>query len=143
MADGYPSDEMVNVFKGQDAVVLSLSFFGKQRHTALVQASITAGIKRLIASTYGGTDRSEEAEQFFPIAAENGKIIKELRAAENPGWSWTSISCGLFFDLYASVFYSDLSTDIKQLYQDWLLRLGPKGLHCPDLGLWRQQVLCY
>lgn len=91
---------MVEAFQGKDAVVLCLGFLGKPCHSALANASIKAGVKRLIASTYGGTDRSKEAEQFFPIAAEHGKILRKLKAAETPGWSWTSISCGLFFDLY-------------------------------------------
>jgi hypothetical protein len=89
-------------------VVLCLGFFAEHHHAALADASIKAGVKRLIASAYGGNDRSEEAQQFFPIAAGKGKIIKELREAETPGWSWTAICCGFFFDLYVWMLYSDL-----------------------------------
>jgi hypothetical protein len=80
-------------------VILSLGYPAQHRHAALADASIKAGVKRLIASVYGGNDRNKEAVQFFPILAGKAKIVAELKAAETPGWSWTSICCGLFFGL--------------------------------------------
>jgi uncharacterized protein YbjT (DUF2867 family) len=99
VTDGYPYEEMVEVFRGQDAVILSLGYSAQHRHAALADASIKAGVKRLIASVYGGNDRNKEAVQFFPIMAGKAKIVAELKAVETPGWSWTSVCCGLFFDL--------------------------------------------
>jgi len=103
VSDGYPDNEMTDAFKGQHAVVLCLGFAAEQYHASLVDSSIKAGVKHLIASAYGGNDRSREAQELFPIAAQKGKIIAELKAREQPGWSWTAICCGLFFDFSLSM----------------------------------------
>lgn len=96
--DGYPDEEMVEAFKGQDAVVLSLGFQAQPRHSALVQASIKAGVKRLVASGYGANDDNAAVQKMFPFAAQKAQQVEELKGLERPGWSWTSICCGLFFD---------------------------------------------
>ena len=93
---------MVEAFKGQDAVVLSLGFQAQPRHSALVQASIKAGVKRLIASGFGANDDNVAVQKMFPFAAQKAQQVKELKSLERPGWSWTSICCGLFFDLYVA-----------------------------------------
>ncbi|MCJ1421364.1 hypothetical protein MMC32_007727 [Xylographa parallela] len=98
VSDGYLDEEMVEAFKGQDAVVLSLGFEAEHRHSALVHASIKAGVKRLIASGYGANDSNAAVQRMFPIAARLGPMITELKSLERPGWSWTTICCGLFFD---------------------------------------------
>lgn len=90
---------MVAAFKGQDAVVLSLNYAMAHRHSALANSSVKAGVKRLIASDYGGTNINKEAIKVFPTAAAKAKAIEELKAMEVPGWSWTAICCGLFGDL--------------------------------------------
>ena len=102
VSDGYPDEEMVEVFRGQDAVVLSLGFQAEHRHSALVHASIEAGVKRLIASSYGANDANLEVAKMFPIAGKKLKMAEELKSLEKPGWSWTAICCGLFYDLYVS-----------------------------------------
>ena len=100
VSDGYPDEEMVEAFKGQDAVVLSLGFQAEHRHSALVQASIKAGVKHLVASGYGANDSNAAVREMFPIAACKAQMVWELKSLEKPGWSWTAICCGLFFDLY-------------------------------------------
>ncbi|KAF4626471.1 hypothetical protein G7Y89_g11690 [Cudoniella acicularis] len=98
VTDGYPIAEMIEVFKGQDAVILSLGYAAEHLHASLAEASIKAGVKRLIASVWGGNDTNKEAPKIFPIAAGKAKLFRELRAMETPGWSWTAICNGLFFD---------------------------------------------
>ncbi|MCJ1314765.1 hypothetical protein MMC15_000077 [Xylographa vitiligo] len=98
VSDGYPDEEMVEAFKGQDAVVLSLGFQAEHRHSALVQASIKAGVKHLVASGYGANDSNAAVREMFPIAACKAQMVWELKSLEKPGWSWTAICCGLFFD---------------------------------------------
>lgn len=104
VSDAYPDTEMVNAFKGQDAVVLCLGFAADKYYASLVDSSIKAGVKHLVASAYGGNDRSKEAEKLFPIAAQKAQIIRELKSRETPGWAWTATYCGLFFELFISTF---------------------------------------
>lgn len=99
VADGYQESEMVDTFNGQHAVVLCLGYAAMQYHTSLVDSSIKAGVKHLVASTYGSNDRNQKVQEMFPIMARVGQVIAELKARERPGWSWTAICCGLFFDL--------------------------------------------
>lgn len=99
VGDDYPEEDMVEAFKGQDAVVLSLAWGAYARHAALVDASIKAGVKRLVASTYGVNDKDLEAAKFFTPAAHAVKVAAELKERETSGWSWSSVCCGPFFDL--------------------------------------------
>lgn len=101
--DGYADDEMIEAFKGQDAVVLCLNHSAEHRHAALADASIKAGVKHLVASIYGGNLNSK-SQELFPLAAKKAKLVQELRARETAGWEWTGISCGLFFDLCVQPF---------------------------------------
>jgi hypothetical protein len=88
---------MVDAFKGQDAVILSLAYPIAHRRAALAEASKKAGVKRLIASGWGGNNANQEAQDIFPLAAMAAKDVKALEAMETPEWTWTSICCGLFF----------------------------------------------
>ncbi|CAG9941587.1 unnamed protein product [Clonostachys rosea f. rosea IK726] len=103
VADGYQDDEMVEAFRGHDAVVLSLGFAAEHRHAALARASIKAGVKRLVASGYGVDPTNEEASKVFPVAATKAAMIEDLKSLEISGWSWTVISCGLFLDFCIQV----------------------------------------
>lgn len=99
VGDDYPDKEMIEAFRGIDAVVLSLGFAAEHRLPALARASVGAGVKRLIASGYGVDASDEEAAKIFPVAATKAAMIKDLRSLETPGWSWTEVACGLFLDL--------------------------------------------
>jgi putative NADH-flavin reductase len=100
VGDDYPEEQMEKTFQGQDAVVLSLSYAGEHHRSALTEAAIRAGVRRVVASGYGANDENEEAQRVFPISANKAAMVQELRSLEQDGWSWTSICCGLFFDLY-------------------------------------------
>ncbi|OCL06609.1 NAD(P)-binding protein [Glonium stellatum] len=97
--DDYPVGEMVAVFRGQDAVVLSIGFgpWSERSHSSLVEASIQAGVKRLIASTFDA-GVNDEAQKIFPVAETKARIVEELKRNEASGWSWTAIQCGLCFE---------------------------------------------
>ena len=105
VGDDYPRAQMEGVFRGQDAVVLSLGFAGEHHHRSLVEAAIEAGVKRVVPSSYGCNDQNEAVQKIFPIAAAKAKMMGEMKElqqqAEKEGkdWSWTNICCGLFFDL--------------------------------------------
>jgi putative NADH-flavin reductase len=98
VTEGYPEDEIVEAFKGQDAVILSLGFLAGQYHGALAAASKKAGVKRLITG-WGGNNANQEAQKIFPLGKKEAMDIKALEALESPEWSWTAVCCGLFFIL--------------------------------------------
>ncbi|KAF4465917.1 Isoflavone reductase like P3 [Fusarium albosuccineum] len=101
VTDGYPDEEMVETFRGYDAVVLVISF-ASEHHGALVRASIKAGVKRLIPSGFGAPS-NEHVNSFFPVAKTKTEMIADLKTLEQPGWSWTDVSCGAFLDFCMQV----------------------------------------
>jgi putative NADH-flavin reductase len=107
VSDSYPKSEMVDVFKGQDAVVLSLNWAAEgQHHNTLVDASVEAGVKRLIPSLWGGRLDIPEARDVFPFAATKAALLDYVKskATSSSEFSYTAVSVGLFHDLYVDVF---------------------------------------
>lgn len=98
--DSYPKAEIVEAFEGQDAVILSLNFIAEmQHHNMLVDASVEAGVKRLIPSIWGGRLDVPEARDTFPLAASKHELLEYVKSKSAPGWSYTAVACGLFMDL--------------------------------------------
>ena len=99
MGGDYSGDEMVTAFKDHDVVVLSLAVVALEEVVTLAEASIKAGVRRLIGSFYGGNilDRDQD---FFPINQTQWKNLQGLRQLEdrNKNWSWTAIANGMFTD---------------------------------------------
>ncbi|KAF5004699.1 hypothetical protein FDECE_8810 [Fusarium decemcellulare] len=102
VTDGYPDEEMVETFRGYDAVVLVIGFASEHRHGALARASIKAGVKRLIPSGFGAPS-NEHVNSFFPVAKTKAEMIADMKTLEQPGWSWTDVSCGVFLDFCIQV----------------------------------------
>jgi hypothetical protein len=100
VSDSYPKSEFVDVFKGQDAVVLSLNYAAEfQHHNMLVDASVEAGVKRLIPSIWGGRLDLPKSREIFPLAASKGQLLDHVKSKTAPGWSYTAVATGLFLDL--------------------------------------------
>jgi hypothetical protein len=90
---------MAKVFSDQDAVILCLNRQAMVRHSDLAKASVEAGVKRLITSDYGGNHQNAAAQKLFPTFQKSVDMINGVKSLETPGWSWTSIICGLFFEV--------------------------------------------
>lgn len=63
--------------------------------------SPAAGVKRFIPSEFGINTRQLQGLKIGQIVAGKTKLVDDLqkKAEQNPGFSWTGISNGLFFDL--------------------------------------------
>ncbi|KAF4457910.1 Isoflavone reductase like protein P3 [Fusarium austroafricanum] len=101
--DNYPPLDMVDAFRGIDAVVLALGYAAEEHLSELAHASVEAGVKKLIASGYGVDTSNAEAPKVFPIAALKAAMVEHLKSLERPGWSWTEVACGLFLDFCVQV----------------------------------------
>ena len=100
VSDDYSHDELVEAFKGLDAVVLSLSFELLSQSKKFAQASLTAGCRWLIASTYGA-NLDDPKHALFPASIPHRQAVDDLIALQKgtEAWSWTSISCGPWADM--------------------------------------------
>ncbi|KAF5535191.1 NAD(P)-binding Rossmann-fold containing protein [Fusarium mexicanum] len=95
VSDEYHDDELVAAFKEHDAVVLSLSFEMLPHAKRFAQASIAAGNKWFIASTYAA-NLEDPDHALFPASVPHRQAVDELRELQKAQdtWAWTSISCG-------------------------------------------------
>ena len=99
VGDDYPDGDIFEAFKGQEAVVLAYPWSAYVRDSAMIDASIKAGVRRLVVSTYGPGDNDPKAAGLFMPTKHTIDIVAELKLKEAPGWSWTSVANGPFFDL--------------------------------------------
>lgn len=145
VGDQYPPDQVEAAFKGQDAVILVPARFADEHLSSLAKASVRAGVRRLIASGFGGNDENAAARRVFPTSAQKYAMVQELRSMEQPEWSWTSICTGLFIDLYVvstillcfsvcfRLTYRDIDIGL-QLGQNGFLWTQSQGAYCNHLG---------
>ena len=95
--DGYPLDQLVDAFKGQDALVSSLPGQPYEIHLRMIDAAIEAGVKRFIPSEYGN-NTSTAAGDLVSLYADKAKVLAYLKTKESTGLSWTAVHSGQFFD---------------------------------------------
>lgn len=100
VSDDFLDDELVAAFRGQDAVVLSLSFELLSQSKKFAEASVKAGCQWLIASTYGANLDDPEYAQF-PASIPHRQAVEDLSELQKrqETWLWTSISCGPWTEL--------------------------------------------
>lgn len=100
VCDEFRDDELVAAFRGQDAVVLSLSFELLSQSKKFAEASLEAGCQWLIASTYGANLDDPYYAQF-PASIPHRQAVDDLNELQKGQgtWSWTSISCGPWTEL--------------------------------------------
>lgn len=108
VGDAYPKNEMIDVFKGQDAVVLCLNGGAeRQHHNKMVDATVEAGIKRLITSTWSGQIDNPVVREIFPFAAPKYDMLEYVKSKVSSAseWSYTAVVCGYFHNLYVLAFW--------------------------------------
>ncbi|KAJ8125978.1 hypothetical protein O1611_g7660 [Lasiodiplodia mahajangana] len=95
--DDYPVDQLVEAFKGQDALVSAIPGRPYTVHLRMIDAAIQAGVKRFIPSEYGNNTCTAAAE-LVSLYGDKAKVITYLKEKENTGLTWTAIHAGQFFD---------------------------------------------
>ncbi|KAI0120069.1 isoflavone reductase family protein [Nemania sp. FL0031] len=95
--DNYPVEQLVDAFKGQDALVSAIPGRPYTIHLRMIDAAIQAGVKRFIPSEYGNNTCAAAAE-LVSLYGDKAKVIAYLKEKENTGLTWTAIHAGQFFD---------------------------------------------
>jgi hypothetical protein len=102
ITDEFPHDDLVSIFKGQDAVVVTTSGSLINLQKKLALAAAEAGVQRFIPADFGSVDsESENARSLVPlyVAKRNLRLYLQSLAEEHPSFSWTALVCGHFFDM--------------------------------------------
>ncbi|KAK4445551.1 hypothetical protein QBC34DRAFT_413025 [Podospora aff. communis PSN243] len=107
-------DSLKSAFDGQDAVVSVVATLAVPSQKTAVDAAVAAGVKRFIPSEFGINTRKLEGKAIGKILASKIGIVDYLdeKAKENPGFTWTGLSTGLFFDWGLAV--GSLGINIKE-----------------------------
>ncbi|KAJ5288969.1 isoflavone reductase family protein [Penicillium angulare] len=95
--DDYPIDQLVDAFKGQDALVSTLPGRPYTVHIRMIDAAIEAGVKRFIPTEYGNNTCAAAAE-LVTLYEDKAKVAAYLKSKESTGLTWTAVHTGQFFD---------------------------------------------
>jgi putative NADH-flavin reductase len=102
--------------KGIDAVVDTTSVTDKTTITNLIEAAEAAGVHRFIPSSFGA-DTEDQTLIALPVfaAKETAITLLKQRAAANPAFTWTAVSCGGFLDWNLKTGFTGIQLQRKQL----------------------------
>jgi len=98
----YPLQELVQAFKGQDAVISAITSSGTGVQKLMITAAVEAGVKRFIPAEFGGSPTHPRARDLLPMFGAQEDIIDLLRSQQSTGMSWSALAPGPFFDWYGS-----------------------------------------
>ena len=99
VADDYPEEELVKAFKDQDAVIASLNYKANPFQKSMIDAAVTAGVKRFIPSDFGSNSENKAVLELEPRLKAKSDVVDYLRSKESHSFTWTSIITGLFIDM--------------------------------------------
>ncbi len=100
IGDDYPEAELLEAFKGQDAVISTIATANAVRQQTMADAAIKAGVKRFVPSEFGSDTRNEKAMEILPQYFQGKKeTVDYLKGKENEGLTWSAFVTGPFFEL--------------------------------------------
>lgn len=113
IADTYPTDELVPAFTGQDVVVNCMTSLSVSDQFRMIDAAITAGVRRYVPSEYGLNNMRPDAQALNVVFHDKGKVQEYLRSKADQGvLEWMSISCGMW--LKWSMVHEFLGMHVKE-----------------------------
>jgi len=105
VSDDLPDDELVQVLRGQDAIVVVFAGSNSDLQIRLADAAARAGVQRFIPADFGSCDSSSaRALELVPLYRAKQKVRQHLEqlasgsSQSSSRLSWTSLVCGHFFD---------------------------------------------
>ncbi|MCJ1425435.1 hypothetical protein MMC29_003334, partial [Sticta canariensis] len=96
--DSYPEDQLLDALKGQDAIVLLLPPTEVPVLKSIIDASIKAGVSRVIPGEFGSDSSIPAVTEQIPFLKGKLDIKQYLQSKEDTGLSWSAIVNGGFFD---------------------------------------------
>ncbi|QKD57291.2 uncharacterized protein FOBCDRAFT_204257 [Fusarium oxysporum Fo47] len=90
-------DSLGKVFEGKDAVTSFIPITSLDEQAVVIEAAISAGVKRFIPSEYGSDSTNPAVVAAVPFFEAKKKYLDFLRTKENI-LSWTALITGPLFD---------------------------------------------
>ncbi|KAF2965129.1 hypothetical protein GQX73_g8459 [Xylaria multiplex] len=93
-------ESLTPALEGQDALVSTIATVAVAGQQPLVDAAVAAGVRRIIPSEFGINTRFLGKEPIGTILQGKVKTLNYIheKSKQNPSFTWTGISTGLFFD---------------------------------------------
>ncbi|KAI1652571.1 NAD(P)-binding protein [Daldinia decipiens] len=93
-------ESLTAALQGQDAVVSTIATVAIGSQVPLVDAAIAAKVKRFIPSEFGINTRTVEGTPIGKILQGKVQALDYIisKSQENPWFTWTGVSNGIFFD---------------------------------------------
>ncbi|KAF4999915.1 hypothetical protein FGRMN_2153 [Fusarium graminum] len=97
-ATDFSEADLVNALKGQDVVISALGIEGFAQQQKIVDAAVSAGVKRFLPSEFSSSSEDPVVLQLVPLFEQKKNLIEYLKSKEKYGLSWTGLATGLLFD---------------------------------------------
>jgi putative NADH-flavin reductase len=94
--DTYPVADLVSAFQGQDVVLNAITSLSVSEQHRIIDAAVTAGVKRYVPSEFGLNNLNPAAQALSPVFKEKGEVLTYLKSKQDTGLSWTSFACGMW-----------------------------------------------
>jgi putative NADH-flavin reductase len=94
----YTHDELVKAFKGQDAVISTITTFSVGEQKPFIDAAVEAGVRRFLPSEYGVDTSDRSIANSVAIGGVKTDTVTYLKSKEESGLSWSALIVGAFFD---------------------------------------------
>lgn len=96
----YSESSLLLAFKGQDAVVNTITMPDFEEQKRMIDIAVSAGVKRFIPAEFGIDTSKEETVEIMTFLKMKPRIIQYLGSIQDK-IAWTGIITGPFFDWYA------------------------------------------
>ncbi|KAF1808580.1 NAD(P)-binding protein [Eremomyces bilateralis CBS 781.70] len=94
----YTPDALASHLEGQDAVISVIGGTGLTDQRGIIDAAVTAGVRRFFPSEFSINGQSEVARQLLPFFAVKQETLDYLVEKEKDGLCWTSLIIGPLLD---------------------------------------------
>ncbi|MCJ1404241.1 hypothetical protein MMC11_007466 [Xylographa trunciseda] len=121
ISDDYPEAELIAAFKGQDAVISTITHSASGGQKPIIDAAIKAGVKRFVPSEFGSNTGNANATALLPgLFGEKVEIVNYLKEKEGTGLTWSAFVTGAFFDWGMKIGFLgfDLATHKATIFND-------------------------
>ncbi|KAK7409101.1 hypothetical protein QQX98_008709 [Neonectria punicea] len=131
--DDMSLDGLTAALRGQDAVIACFPLVDVSQHLRLAEAASRAGVKRFVPADFGSCDAaSPNARRLLKLYRDKDLVRRrcEELAAENPGFAWTALVCGHFFDygVHDGLLHFDLERRTADILDDGSARASASTL---------------
>ena len=94
----YSENELVEIFRGQNAIISAVGAAGFQEQKVFIDAAIKAGVQRFLPSELSSNTLSDVVRELVPVFKPKKAILDYLREKESTGLTWTGLSTGPLLD---------------------------------------------